>query len=149
MYELTITNDGWAGDFELDETGDLVISTDTPTVPQATIERVARMIMTTPNITDANGNAVGFADDIFHTTFGAGMRAYVDGNFNQQTFNALIAAIKDQLADPDMGIAQNPAPTVTITQISSSSANLNVAFYDAVYGAYAVLPTLPLTALGS
>lgn len=137
--EVTVTNGGWNGDFEVDDTGDLVLSFDTGSVPQATTERLTRLVMTTPNLS-FNGNVIGWADDIFHVNWGAGLRAYVDENFSASDVNTLIATISAKVqADPEVD-------TASIAQsLNGSNEVVFVISFATNNGQSGVLPQLTLT----
>lgn len=143
MYEVTISGGGWGGDFLLDDTGDLVLSQDTADVPQATIERLTRMVLTTPMLRDAQGNPIGWADDIHHPDWGVGLRAFVNEAFNASTFQSIANAVISQLK-LDPGVSQSSAPAVSFAQRGVYNAQMSISFVTAL-GKSAVLPTINLS----
>jgi phage baseplate assembly protein W len=143
VAEVQITGGGWGGDFALDSTGDLILSQDTSQVPQATIERLTRLVLTCANLTDQYGNVIGWADDIHHPNWGAGIRAYVNATFNQTTFQNITNAIQAQLA-VDPAVAIQPQPQVSLTQQGTYGASLQIQF-KTQQGQLVVLPTINLT----
>lgn len=147
IAEVAITNGGYGGDFLLDDTGDLVLSIDTPSSPQATIERLTRLVLTNANLTDEQGNVIGYADDIFHPTWGASVRAYVGENFSDAIVQAVTSKIRAQLADDPM-VAASPVPQVSLTQTAPNTVALVVTFLT-TDGQTAVLPTITLTPTGA
>lgn len=141
--EVTISNGGWGGDFGIDETGDLELSQDEIGAPQATIERMTRLVLTTPNLTDQNGNAIGYADDIFHVDWGAGIRAYVDENISTALLQKIVNRIRTSMLADDQ-ISKALPPVIDAQIIDSSNATLSIRFWTND-GASGVLPTLSLT----
>jgi hypothetical protein len=132
----------WSGDFQYDSTGDLILAIDTPSAPTATNQRLIRLILTSPNIV-VKGQPVAFADDIFHPTWGAGLRAYVDETFNAATLQRLANRIRQQLA-ADPAVAPSPAPTIALNMVGVNAATLSIVYTDTL-GQKQVLPTINLT----
>lgn len=132
----------WSGDFQYDSTGDLILALDTPDAPTATNQRLVRLILTAPNIV-VNGHPVAYADDIFHPTWGAGLRAYVDDTFNAATLQKLTNHILQALA-ADPAVAASPRPTVTSNLVGPNTATIAIAYTDTL-GQKQVLPTINLT----
>lgn len=134
---------GYAADFSIDATGDLVLAQDAATSSNATTQRITRLILTTPMLTDQSGNAIGYADDIFHPNWGAGLRAYVDGAFNATTLQSIAASVQQQLA-ADPAVSNTPTPIVNLSLQSTYAALLQVTFWT-TNGQKQVLPTITLT----
>lgn len=134
---------GWGGDLSLDSTGDIVLAQDGPTSSNATQQRITRLILTTPALKDSSGNALGYADDIFHPKWGSGLRAYVDGAFNAQTLQQIAAAVQQQLAQ-DPAVSNTPTPTVSLSLQGTYTALLLVTFWT-TSGQKQVLPTITLS----
>lgn len=130
----------WGGDFTYDATGDLVLATG----DNAIRERLIRMILTSPNLV-VDGVAIGFADDIYHPTWGAGLRAQVGETMNATQQNALAGRIRQQLA-ADASVATSPPPSVAYST-SGNAMFLKVTYYD-TNGQKQVLPTFSLTPAG-
>jgi hypothetical protein len=150
QYEVAIVSaqgNGWNGDFAIDDTGDLVLAVDSATTSDATVQRCTRMLMTSPQLFDPFGNPIGEADDIFHPTYGAGLRAEVGENFDDAVLAAIKARILNALAS-DPGVAQTPAPTVNILSLDAFHVAITVQI-NTVTGQQAVLATLRLTAAGA
>jgi hypothetical protein len=136
----------YGGDFSYDSTGDLILAIDAPGNPGnpvATNQRLVRLILSSPNLVGANGKPIGYADDIFHPNWGAGMRAYVSENFSPQTLQKLANNIRQQLAQ-DYAVAASPSPTVTLTMVTTTAATLQIVYYD-TDGEKQTLPTINLT----
>jgi hypothetical protein len=144
IVEIAISNGGYGGDFLLDDTGDLVLSIDTPSDPQATIDRLTRLILTNANVTDGNGNVIGYADDIFHPTWGASVRAYIGENFTDAIAQTITTKIRAQLAEDPM--VADSAPV--LTQTAPNTVAIVVTF-STTDGQTAVLPTIALTPNGA
>ena len=104
----------WGGDFALDSTGDLLLVEDSSGSFPALTQRITQMLLTTPLITDAYGNALSTPDDMFHPTTGAGLRWAVGRNASTALLQQIETAILTELAkEPD--IAPQPTPTVVFT----------------------------------
>lgn len=135
----------WNGDFTFDDTGDLVLAADTPTSPDATTQRLVRLLFTSPLLKDRYGNPIAWPDDLFHPTWGAGLRAWVDSPFDDISLETIrsdtMAAL---LKDP--GVSPSPAPQVTFQRTALYEQTMTVA-YQPTTGSWAVLPTLNLTEL--
>jgi alpha-beta hydrolase superfamily lysophospholipase len=132
----------WSGDFQYDSTGDLILAVDTTDAPTATNQRLIRLILTAPNIV-VNGQPVAFADDIFHPTWGAGLRAYVDDTFNATTLQKLTNHIM-QMLSADPAVAASPRPTVTSNMVGPNAATVAITYTDTL-GQKQVLPTINLS----
>src|SRR5579875_2187933 len=91
------------GDFTQQPNGDLVLVTDTLDVPAATIQRIARLILTNARTFDGYGNPVGRADDPLHPDWGSSARAMVGEPYTGAFVQALTAKILAALAaDPSI-----------------------------------------------
>lgn len=140
--EIALSNSGWNGDFLLTPTGDLQLVTDQPSAPNATMQRLIRLILTNPRLLDPSGNPIAIPNDRFNPTYGAGVRALV----GQAITSAMVSGIQSRiiaalLADPD--VATNPPPNVSVTQSSLYAVSVSVICY-AVSGEIITIPSLQL-----
>jgi hypothetical protein len=91
----------YGGTLSIGANGDIAISQDTPGSPQATFERVLRIVMTNPIQFDDTGAPVVAPDNLFDTGFGAGVKDSIGENFTtalQKGVNSRIIAACN--ADP-------------------------------------------------
>ena len=136
----------YGGVLTFQSNGDLQLSQDTPTSPQATFERVLRIVLTNPTTTDGNGNPIGRPDDLFHPSFGSGVKAAIGEPGTPALVQAvsarIIAAIQ---ADPY--IATSPAPTVSLTQLTIGTWQLIVTC-SAISGEPFTLPSFIISTTG-
>lgn len=137
----------WSGDFSLTPTGDILLAQDTDAAATATMQRLTRLVLTSPAATDGFGNAVSVADDMFHPNWGAGTRAAVGANFNAQNIQAIRTIVLNELAQ-DPGVALSPSPVVDVQLIDYKTAYLSVTIWT-TSGQQVALPALPLTPSGA
>jgi phage baseplate assembly protein W len=113
MAEIAVGTSGYADDLQFTATGDLLVLIDTPGNPAASLQRLARIILTNPTIRDAYGNPIGPPDDIFNPTFGSGARELI----GQPLTGALVAELQGRIIAAialDPNFATNPAPAVQV-----------------------------------
>lgn len=132
----------YGGDLSLAPNSDLQLSQDTLDEPQATYERVLRVVLTNPITTDASGNPLVRPDDLFHVNFGSGARAAIGEPFTPALVKAVNARITAALND-DPYIANNSI-SVTWTQGQrAGSYSLTVAC-NSILGEPWIFPPIPL-----
>jgi hypothetical protein len=136
----------YGSDFILDPTGDLTLARDAA-VSTATIQRLTRLVLTSPTANDAFGNPISIADDIFNPKWGAGLRAAVDGAFSASNIQTIRSLVLSELAQ-DSAVASTPSPIVDVQLIDYRSATLSIVVWTTT-GQQLVLPTIPLTASGA
>jgi hypothetical protein len=117
----------WGGDFSLTDSGDLLIAADTSTSPAATIERLTRLVLTSPSMLDPNTGTPIQADDIFNPTWGAGAQMYVGAAVNAKMIQSLRSRVMDALVR-DPGISPNPPPTVAIQMVGTYTLLMSIQF---------------------
>lgn len=132
----------YGGDLSLGSNADVALSVDTPNSPQATYERILRIVLTNPLTTDAQGNPLVRPDDLFHVNFGAGARAAIGEPYTPALVKAVNARIVAACND-DPYIAQNSV-SVTWVQGSSPGTYLLTLSATSVSGTPFVLPPIPL-----
>lgn len=138
----------WGSDFQIDDTGDIMLAQDDKVAATATIQRLVRMLLTSPRLKDERGNFLAPSDDYFNPDYGAGLRAAVDMGFSQANLAALRSAIFNQLSN-DPGVASTPSPVVNVTLLSDNiTVVINVSFTTSD-GQLQVLPTLELSPQGA
>lgn len=117
--ELSISNGGYGGDFELDpNTGDLLLVEDTPGNPAATKQRLTRLLLTTPRSSDLGTNdPLGFPDDVCNPDYGAGLPALVGVLPTQRVLSTVQSNLAKIIA-ADPYVASTPVPSVTVTSAS-------------------------------
>lgn len=140
--EIDISNGGWGGDFSLDSTNDLVLALDRFNTSNATQERLIRLILTNPRISNTLTGLTLPADDRANPTYGAGARRSVGAAITEQLIAFLQAQIIDALLT-DPGVVQSPAPQVTITQVGAFQLNVSVVC-TSVSGQIITIPSLAL-----
>lgn len=128
--EWSIGQGGYGGDLEQDPiTGDIKLVVDTVGNPAATLQRITRLILTTPRAFDSNLVAYGSGDDPVNPDYGGGLGASVGENFTPRLENAIAGAIKDGLA-LDPYIAPSPLPTVSVASPSRGAMIVSVTCSD-------------------
>lgn len=136
----------WGGDLTIQANGDLLLSFDTPGNPEATFERVLRIVMTNPTQYDASGNPISPPDYLSHPNFGAGVRGSIGEPFVPALTDGIVTRVRSALA-ADPYIASDPAPKVNFTQLDYQTWQLIVECY-AITGAPFVLPAFAITPSG-
>ncbi len=117
--DIDISNGGYGGTFTLADNGDLLLAVDTIVAPTATLERMARLILTNAAIV-LYGVTVSEADDIFNDWYGSSIRPLI----GQMITAVLISTIKAQILaalTTDPNLVQSPAPTLYVIAGNSSS----------------------------
>lgn len=137
-----MTNNGWNGDFEIDATGDVVLVQDVQNNPAATQQRLYRLLMTNPRLFDGSGNPISSGDDIFAPDYGAGVRALTGQMITPAFITSLQAHILKGLAT-DPGVAADPPPTVTITNVGNNIVQVDVSC-NSITGEIVTLPSFKL-----
>ena len=116
--EWSIGNGGYGGDLDQDPvTGDVLLVVDTIGNPAATLQRITRLILTTPRAFNSNLVAYGSGDDPVNPDYGGGLGATVGENYTASLVNFVTGKIKNGLAE-DPYIASNPLPVVSVTSPS-------------------------------
>jgi hypothetical protein len=136
----------YGGDLSIQSNNDIQLSIDVQGSPEATYERVLRIILTNPITYDVNGNPLVRPDDLFHANFGSGARAAIGEPYTPALVSAVNARILAALAS-DPYVVSTPAPTVTWTTVSAGEYNLVVSL-TSVTGQPFTLPAIPLSAIG-
>jgi hypothetical protein len=113
--DIAMTNDGYGGVMLMTATGDVQLLIDTPNYPAATLQRVYRLILTSATLRDDEGNAIAPADDLFNPEWGASLRERVGEMYSNTLAQQIVSSVTKALAQ-DPGIAESPAPVVTVTQ---------------------------------
>lgn len=137
----------WGGDFSLTSTGDIALVQDVPGSPTATVQRVTRALLSCPVLKDASGTIICRPDDLFHSSFGAGLRARIGDGITPNSIAQIQSAIEAQLSQ-DPYIATLPKPVVTVQQVDYQTIGVNVSFYS-ILGQQVTLPTINLTVDGA
>lgn len=127
------------GDFVQTENGDLQLAVDTPYEATATMQRIGRLLTTSPRSTDASGAPIA-PGDIFNPTYGAGEPQLVDQPITASFMAALQARILNGLLS-DPTIAQVPTPTVVVTQVGTTTVQVSI-IAKTVTGAPVIIPSL-------
>jgi hypothetical protein len=117
----------YGGDFQLSPQGDLAIAIDTPSNPIASLQLLERILFTSPQQKDANGNVVAPGECLQYQTLGAGLKTYVDATMTPAKVKALQAAILDQMAQYP-NFSTNPQPVVTVAITSPTSISIQIQF---------------------
>ena len=138
----------YGADFIIDDTGDLQLAVDSLNTFDATIQRLTRLLLTSPVIYDNANKPLTPPDDIFHPEYGAGLRAAVDSGYTKQNLTALKASILSQLAE-DPAVANTPQPQVAMTLMSDNQTVLLNITFTTVQGQTLSLPTLYVSPQGS
>jgi len=136
----------YGGDLAIMSNNDILLSQDVQGSPEATYERVLRIILTNPITFDANGNPLVRPDDLFHANFGSGARAAIGEPYTPALVSSVNARILAALAS-DPYVISIPTPTVKWTTIAPGAYNLVVSL-TSVTGQPFTLPPIPLTATG-
>lgn len=145
--EISMTNDGWGGDFIIDATGDLVLAQDVPNSPIATQQRVYRLLMTNPRGFNQDTNAPSSPpNDLFAPSYGAGLRLATGEMMTAQLLGKIESSIYAGL-QTDPTIVANPPPSVTIQNMGSNVLQVNVSA-TAVNGEIVTIPSFPLALNG-
>ena len=137
----------WGTDFVLTATGDLQVHNDANGNYPALIQRVIQMILTSPQLFDANNNPVpGSPDDIFNIQAGVGARRII-GNVEN---NALLDDIENKVLaglanEPD--VATDPQPQLEFI-VYPNGIVLNLTIY-AITGQQIPFPPIPITLAGA
>lgn len=129
------------GDFVQTDNGDLLLAYDTPTEATATMQRIIRLLTTTPRGTDASGASIA-PGDLFNPDYGAGEPALVDQPITPAFVATLRARILNALMK-DPTIAQFPQPSVTVTPIDTATVQVGITA-TTVSGSPIVIPSLVL-----
>lgn len=140
--DFAMTNNGWNGDFEIDATGDVVLVQDVQNSPLATQQRLYRLLMTNPRLFDGSGNPISSGDDLFAPDWGAGVRALTGQMITDAFTTDIQTHVLDALAS-DPGVAQDPAPAVTVTSVGNNTVLVSVTC-TAVTGEIVTLPSFSL-----
>jgi hypothetical protein len=145
--EVYLTNGGYGGDFILADNGDLLLAEDTVLDPEATLQRVMRLILTNAKIIDADGTPISEADDIFNDWYGSSIRALI----GQMITPALLAGIKARILQAlttDPGLVQSPAPSISVVAGPNASIIISGSV-TLVTGNTAPLPTIVVPVNGT
>jgi hypothetical protein len=133
----------YGGDISLTATGDLALVVDTPYASPATEQRMVRIIMTSPILTDQDGTPLGRPDDLFNPTLGAGLPALVGQDDTSDVEAALIARVLASCA-ADPGISSSPPPAVTISMDTNGTMTVAVSGQTITGQPFAV-PSFPIS----
>lgn len=137
----------WGQDFILTPQGDLKVINDRDDNGRATQQRIERLIMTCPTLKDASGNKLARADDIFNPNYGAGVRRAVGSLITNDLINRITSQIIAGLsADP--GIAQNPPPSVSVSDGGNGLLIVGPIQVTTVIGQVVTVPSRPLQVFG-
>lgn len=126
MALLNDINHQWGADLSASPVGDLAMAGGDTRVQQ----RILRRLLTNP--IDPVNNLP--PDYIWHPTYGCGLRRFIG---SLATSTEIAAAVRGQML-MESGVAQNPAPTVTV-QVLNNAISLTLSYYDAQSGQPAVL----------
>lgn len=139
----------YGGDLVLQANGDLQLSIDVfgTIVPQATFERILRIILTNPITIDANGNPVIRPDYLEHPYFGSGARSAIEENFTSALVDSINARIQNALSTYPY-IVHQPPPTIDWQQVKPGEYTLVISG-TAITGEPYILPAIPLSANGA
>jgi hypothetical protein len=107
----------WGGDFVLTAGGDIQMAFDWDLTRQS----IERFILTSPQVTQFNGDPVA-ADDIFEPTYGLGARLKVGQLYNSQTvdeikqllYQGILASPNVDQSQPPIITFRNPTPQTLI-----------------------------------
>lgn len=132
----------YGSDLTVAPNGDILLSQDTPIEPQATYERVLRIVLTNPVTTDDQGNPLVRPDDLFHVNFGAGARAAIGEPYTPALVKAINARIV-AACNQDPYIQQNSTSITWSAGPTVGSYSLTVSV-TSVSGTPFVLPPIPL-----
>ena len=124
---LRISNGGWGGDLVLSPSGDLQLSYDTADVPEATFERISRLINTSPRLFSDSGAPISAGDYPGQPNWGAGLPAEVD----ELSTSALALAIQQRILNglsQDSSISPVPPPQVVVQVIDAATLRVSVNF---------------------
>lgn len=139
--ELTISNGGWSGDFVQAPNGDLLLSVDSLDASPATIERLTRIVQTTPREFDQYGSPIARGDHPFFQDLGAGVATFVGENYSEE----LTAEIETRIlaaTSHSNGIVQDPAPVITF-DFSDPLLSISISV-ETTTGQTATTPAIPL-----
>lgn len=136
----------YGGDLSLMSNGDIALSQDIPNgIAQATFERALRIILTSPTVYDGR-TPVSPPDDLFHPTFGSGVKTAIGEPYT----NSLVQGIQSRISaalSSDQYIATNPPPKVVWTQLAIGTYQI-VIKCTALTGEPLTLPSFKLTPFG-
>ena len=144
--ELNLTNSGWGGDLTIDATGDIVLVSDQPNNPAASLQRIYRNLMTNARIFDDNGNPASSPNDLFAPGFGGSLRALT----GQMMTPTLVGEIESNILNglqQDPTIATSPSPTVTVQNAGSNVVQISLSC-ESITGETITLPSFPLSLTG-
>lgn len=145
--EIDIANGlGYGGDFSRTPDGDLLKAVDAPTNPAASVQRLNRIVLTTPVLIAADGTRIGRPDDLFNPTFGAGAGAMV-GEPSVTVVDGLRSRILNAIA-ADTSFASSPAPVVNVTDLGNGFVQVDISAQTTT-GQLVTLPSMPLNVYGS
>jgi len=145
--EISLSNNGWNGDFSVDSTGDLILAADVPNSPIATQQRVYRLLMSNPrSFNEATNAPVSIPTDLFAPGYGAGLRMSTGQMMTANLLGEIESSIYAGLAT-DPTIVNSPAPIVTIKNAGNGVLQINLSC-TAVSGETINIPSFPLPISG-
>ena len=109
----------WGTDLAIGPSGDLALAVDA----DLSTQRVLRRLLTTPG------------DDMWHLAYGAGLPRFV----GEPTASSLIAALVHAQLRHETGVAQQPPPTLDVSDDGTGGITLSVQFTDPASGRAASL----------
>ena len=127
---MTDLNHFWSNDLAISANGDLAVA-DGDTLAQ---QELLRALMTNPQLADSAGNPIASPDYTWHADFGAGIPRRIGKTLNTSELRGAILSTIRTIA----GIAQSPAPAVTVTPFNNGAA-VTIQYADATTGQIATL----------
>jgi hypothetical protein len=131
----------WGGHLALTPQGDLALVQDTPFSAAATQQRLVQLVQTNAQaqIVRSDGSTVYLRpDDLFNPTYGSSIRRTIGELPTSQLLATVRARVLAGIA-LDPGIAQSPAPVVTVTLVATSVVEVVGSVYD-ITGRYIPIP---------
>lgn len=129
-------------DLQIDATGDIVLNFDAPNAPNATQQRIYRLILQAAILYDTNQDPLTYPDDVFNPLRGAGLGVHVGEPVDYTLASTMKSRIMSALSsDPD--IVQTPAPIVNVTDLGGGQTQIDVSV-NTIYGQTVTIPSLVL-----
>jgi hypothetical protein len=140
----------YGGDLAIAPNGDFIVLIDTPQSAPATLQRIIQLINTCALDTDSydsQGNPVTLLpDDLFHPQYGSSIPRLIGLNATNDVLNQVKARLLAAFST-DPGIAQTPAPSVTVSYVGGNVVVDNISVYD-VAGNPILIPSQPIPVFG-
>ena len=101
----------YGANLQFDSRGDLAIATDTPTSPDATNQRLLRLMLTRCRKLLSSLGYYSMPDDVFNPDWGIGLGTYTHQNIINNKLGFETKLLSEVAQDP--GVSPTPPPTLT------------------------------------